>query len=177
MLVDKVQETATLVVLQEALLEHCKQCKSLVGQYPNLILCDSGVEGSSAVGAHLRHIRDRIDCFLNGFATGLIDFDARLRDKRMETVAEASIAAFQLIEERLSMLTLQENMVIKVRETIQMDGLPVVVASTLARELLGLALHCIHHQAIIQVIAQSNDVALQADFGKAPSTIAYEMAD
>ena len=48
------------------------------------------------------------------------------------------------------------------------------VSSTVARELMFAHSHMVHHFGIVKLLAEQQNVPVIDDFGKAPSTIAYE---
>ena len=46
-----------------------------------------------SAGGHLRHILEFYECFLDGFTAGVVDYDARKRNREVETERGAALAA------------------------------------------------------------------------------------
>ena len=153
-------------------IEQCDQILTTVSQDN---FTDSAM-GSSSIGAHVRHILDRFHCFFAGLAGASIDYDARKRDPQIEQNVEAATFALASVARRI--VQLQDaslcNELISVKESVLPSSPAVEISSTLERELMGLITHSIHHLAIIALLAKSFGHQMGSDFGKAPSTIAYE---
>ena len=161
------------------LIHGCKHCVNQCDELLNMVsqqVYGSFPEGTSSIGAHMRHILDRYLCFFAGLQNGLIDYDARKRDKSIETNLEAAAFALTSVSRRIDAMTLSEELgkTITVRESVYHQGPSVEIPSTVDRELMGLISHSIHHLAIIALITKSFGYRLDSDFGKAPSTILYE---
>ncbi len=105
-----------------------------------------------------------------------MDYDARARDKSIETNLAAAQFAVVSVSRRIEgqELLTSLNKSIRVREAVYLRGASVEVDSSVERELMGLISHSIHHLAIIALVAKSFGYQLDQDFGKAPSTILFE---
>lgn len=161
------------------LLEGCRHCIRQCVQLLELINQDSytsKVEATSSIGAHMRHILDRYYCFFEGIQSGVIDYDARKRDRSIEENIEAASFAFTSLCRRIDDLKLEEvlGQWVEVRETVHPECPLAEIPSTFDRELMGLISHSTHHLAIIALIAKSLGYEIGNEFGKAPSTIVYE---
>lgn len=155
---------------------HCaEQCNQLLKLISQDVFVDVS-QGTSSVGAHVRHILDRFHCFFAGLQDGCIDYDARKRDKSIENSLDAATFALASVTRRVKKLdlTLISGRPITVRESVHHQGPVVSIPSTVDRELMGLVTHSIHHLAIIALIVKSFGYQMDDDFGKAPSTIVYE---
>lgn len=130
------------------------------------------------MGAHSRHILDRFHCFFAGLPKASIDYDARKRDKEVEQNLSEARFAIATVSRSIEQLGAQptELELIAVKEAVVPSAPAVEISSTLERELMGLITHSIHHLAIIVMIAKSFGYQIDDDFGKAPSTIAFEQA-
>jgi uncharacterized damage-inducible protein DinB len=53
------------------------------------------------VGAHLRHVLEFYECFLDGMASGSVDYDQRKRDESVEKIRSAASAKIRSILRRL----------------------------------------------------------------------------
>jgi hypothetical protein len=127
-------------------------------------------------GSHLRHIIEHYETLTNG--GDCLDYDKRARDPILETTASVAIERLLKIKESIS-----EDLAIDLDKAVQvkgMDGLQgeyqYQVGSTVARELIFLASHAIHHCAILRPYCDANGIAVGSFFGIAPSTVAHQLA-
>ncbi len=123
---------------------------------------------------HLRHIVEFYECFLDGLESTHVDYDARKRDRSMETSPSAAAARICFIVDRLEKdVALRYDNVLFVRIE-DADGLCLddpYLMSSVRRELMTLSSHTIHHFALISMALRSHGVAMDPDFGMAPSTL------
>jgi uncharacterized damage-inducible protein DinB len=163
--------------LAEILVNACSccvgQCLEVVQRLPAEIYSNS-TAASSSIGTHMRHIVERISCVLDGLETGVVEYDRRARDTRLETSPEAAGRAMLRLQQSLDNLAPGCAANLRVSESVHEDQPPVTVASSLDRELMSLVSHTIHHLAIIAMLARSQGITLPDSVGKAPSTILYE---
>lgn len=128
------------------------------------------------IGPHLRHVLDHYDMLLSAWPQGqLVNYDQRSRDTRSEqdrNFATHRLRRLLLGLEQLQHADLSTTLTIASASDAGED--PLILTSTLGRELLFLQSHAIHHQAVIRVRAEVSGLALPVDFGKAPATIAFE---
>jgi hypothetical protein len=126
------------------------------------------------IGAHLRHVIEFYECFLQGIRDGLIDYDARRRDSVIETDRLAAIARLREIARDLHELASEVsfNRCCLVRaEDAGFDEEP--VSSTAGRELQALFSHTTHHFALIAIALHAIGIPFDPGFGVAPSTLRY----
>ena len=90
--------TARLV---EACVDCIEQCGDLLRHMPAAVFagCDGG---NSSIGAHVRHVVDRYQCFFNGLDSACIDYDDRRRGTAVETEVAAAAAAIAEARNRLA---------------------------------------------------------------------------
>ena len=131
-------------------------------------------EGVASIGAHMRHILDRFQCFFNGLAECRVDYDARKRDRSIETNVQAARFAATTAARRLEEMDVTATAQLLVSESVHHLSPEVEIGSTVARELMGLITHTTHHLSIIGIIARDLGYGLESNFGKAPSTIVFE---
>ncbi|MDX1618631.1 MAG: DinB family protein [Balneolaceae bacterium] len=130
----------------------------------------------SGIGEHMRHILDHYLSLVNH--TGdKIDYDARKRDKRIETdkgyagsIAEHIISRLQSYLEEPDQL--QKQVRVRSNEGDSDTDSPWTVSSV-KRELQFLISHTVHHYALIAVILRTQDYYPSEEFGIAPSTLEY----
>ncbi|RKR10797.1 hypothetical protein C8C83_2486 [Flavobacterium sp. 90] len=122
----------------------------------------------ATIGEHVRHILEMYKCLENGYELGILNYDNRERNIRIQTETEF---AKEFITEIKSGLK-SENKTIYLEQ--QIDGLAIRIQSSYYRELLYNLEHCIHHQALIKVgVLQLKNISVHEDFGVARSTIEY----
>lgn len=123
---------------------------------------------NATIGEHVRHILEMYKCLENGYESGILNYDNRERNTRLQTETEF---AKQFITEIKNGLK-SENKIIYLEQEI--DGLAIRIQSNYYRELLYNLEHCIHHQALIKVVVlQLEDISVNENFGVARSTIEY----
>jgi uncharacterized damage-inducible protein DinB len=127
------------------------------------------------VGAQYRHVLEHYQCFFAGLASGRVDYDGRKRDVELERSRESAAAATRRLRadlDGLRPLAPTRPLRVQLRTTTAAAG-PEWSESTVARELQFLVSHTVHHFALIKLLLTPDRVALDPDFGVAPSTLAY----
>ncbi|MFV8336907.1 DinB family protein [Flavobacterium sp. RSP29] len=123
---------------------------------------------NATIGEHTRHIIEMFQCLENQYDLGIVNYDKRERNTRIQTDTVFAIENIVLIQQNLD----KKNKNIELLQII--DGEEIRIESNYFRELLYNLEHCIHHQALIKVaILQCETVIIDANFGVARSTIEY----
>jgi hypothetical protein len=123
---------------------------------------------SSSIGEHTRHIIEMFQCLNRNYDSGIVNYDKRDRNELIETNTNFAIQMILDIKNSIS----KDNKNMELQQII--DGNAVNIQSNYYRELLYNLEHCIHHQALIKVaILKCENVAVDANFGVARSTIEY----
>jgi hypothetical protein len=147
----------------------------LVESLPESSWLLAGPDGpSSGIAAHFRHVLEHLVCFFEACPSGLIDYDRRPRDPRIEGSRSACLelmerisACFEGLDEGSGEVPLRVVMATHPDPAVP----PVVVMSSRDRELLFLLSHTIHHYALIRLILLHRDIRVPDGFGYAPSTL------
>jgi uncharacterized damage-inducible protein DinB len=132
-------------------------------------------EVTSSLGGHIRHNLDHVASLLNALPTGRLNYDHRERGTNIETSRRAALQAIRHCQRVLLDLDIDALQV-----TLQLETLfdasepPILVDTTMMRELAFVLSHTIHHNAIIGIMAKTLGIALPSRFGYAPSTIAHQ---
>jgi hypothetical protein len=130
------------------------------------------------VGAHLRHVIEHYEALVDGLRIGVADYDGRPRDRQLE--ASATLARHRLVALRYRLGQCTPEMLDWPVQVLGQGGavgdFDFSVASSLGRELAFLASHAVHHFALLAVHLQQHGLAVPAHFGKAPGTVANEIA-
>lgn len=124
---------------------------------------------NSSIGEHTRHIIELFQQLMQGYDSGLINYDDRKRDIRIQQDIDfASETIAQIIcnlNKPNKPLEIASNYI----------GKKDKIDSNFVRELMYNIEHCIHHQAIIKIglIELNKQDSADDNFGVAKSTIEY----
>ncbi len=131
---------------------------------------------NGTIGGHYRHCVDHFASLLRSLESGLVDYDARERDRRIEADTGFALALTETLRRQLAGLNAgQLEAPVRTRcEVSYAQGDSPITSSTLARELAYAIAHAIHHFALISVMAKLAGVTLPQHFGIAPSTVAHQ---
>jgi hypothetical protein len=126
---------------------------------------------NATIGQHMRHVIELFVCLEQGYDEGIVNYEKRKRDYRIET--DRSFAAdllkdiYQLLDKPNKRLTLEAE---DYSDTLEIISIP----SNYYRELAYNLEHSIHHMALIRVgINEVSSVILPEEFGVAYSTLKY----
>lgn len=125
-------------------------------------------------GAHLRHVVEFYQCFLDGLENSHIDYDARRRDIALEVSRPAASTAIRAIIRTLeTSQELRGERIVWVRVEDCQSTSDSFMESSISRELQVLSSHTVHHFALISVTLRMHGVELDPNFGMAPSTLRH----
>ena len=130
------------------------------------------------VGAHLRHVVEHYEALVHGLSLGVVDYDGRPRDRQLET--SPTLARDRLLGLRQVLGQWTPDMLDRPVQVLGQGGITgdfdFCVTSSVGRELAFLASHAVHHFALLIEHLQRHGVPVPAHFGKAPGTVANEIA-
>lgn len=133
----------------------------------------------ASVGGHYRHCLEHFQALLeeseSGLARETIDYDARQRDRDLETARSRAVERTKHLLEAFEACEVEHpDASVRVRCKVSYGaGASPEVASSQAREIMYAVVHAIHHYALIGVMCQLMGVRVPDDFGVAPSTAAH----
>jgi hypothetical protein len=130
--------------------------------------------GGASIGAHLRHILDFYTAFYFGAKKTHIDYDDRKRELLVEQQFESGLTLLSTVIEQLESMSGEVNRSVTINAAIEVSSDQAFGQSNMIRELQSLHSHTTHHMAIIAIVLKLNEIAVDDDFGKAPSTVQYE---
>lgn len=139
-------------------------------------LDDAVYAGGHRAGAHLRHVLEFYECFLNGLDSSHIDYSSRKRD---ETIEKSRAAAMGRLRSLMARLRTNPALIGDGVVWVKLDDYETAapestwMVSSLSRELHYLTTHTIHHYALIASALKPCGVEMDRDFGVAPSTLRY----
>jgi len=123
---------------------------------------------NSTIGEHTRHIIEMFQCLENQYESGVVNYDKRNRDSRIQSDTVFALECIENVKKQLN----KEDKKIMLQQLVDAEEL--YIETNYFRELLYNLEHCIHHQALIKVaVLQLEHLQIDADFGVARSTIEY----
>lgn len=129
----------------------------------------------SSAGSHMRHILDHYKSIINGYPEGVIDYDKRSRGGVIESSPKAALlllAEISVFLKSLSLKQLQETIKLSTEISVA-DKQVAIVDTTVAREIIFVSSHTVHHLATIKHIAQVQGVKVEGGLGIAPATATF----
>ena len=158
---------------------HLKQCKEQLISLQNLLKSIQSLNYTqqshylhkATIGQHARHIIEMIQCLLNGYTLGVIDYINRNRDLQLETDIEFAVKSIDNLIVALD----KEDRLLQIKITEINNSTIEFIHSNYFRELLYIMEHTIHHLALIKVALIEFNIAIENPFfGTAYSTIQYK---
>lgn len=125
----------------------------------------------ASIGQHTRHIIEMYQCLINGHLSGLVNYEGRKRDLRIETDKNFAVELMPVICVALSLpnktMRLHAGYDAETNEQVQLD-------TNYWREIAYNLEHTIHHMALIKVgLLEVSDISIPEGFGVASSTLKY----
>jgi hypothetical protein len=129
----------------------------------------------SSAGTHMRHILDHYLALKDGLDQGLINYNKRNRYSSVECCPQTALLEWQNVEQWLKDVSqLDADMPLTVAcETSINKTQNTQTTSTLARELVFVSSHAIHHFSLLAVMNSLLGSKGKGNFGIAPSTATY----
>jgi hypothetical protein len=126
---------------------------------------------NATIGQHARHIIELFLCLENGYTDGVVNYEKRKRDHRIETERKLAIQHLKDIYHRIE----RPNIDILLETEDYEDTITTVsIPTNYYREIAYNLEHTIHHMALIRVgINDVSSLVLPEEFGVAYSTIKY----
>lgn len=128
----------------------------------------------SSVGGHVRHSLEHVRALLNAVDSGELNYDLRQRGTPVEN---SRCCAISEIDELISHLQhLPGNVADKTLNMsviLAADGEPILVQTTVGRELAFVLSHTVHHNALVGAMVRTLGGWLPDRFGYAPATLKH----
>jgi uncharacterized damage-inducible protein DinB len=155
--------------MQEFLKEQIFSLQQLIEQLSDSqYTYQSAMLGKATIGQHVRHIIELAQCLVSGYEQGIVDYDKRKRDERIETTR--SFAFKQLNQLLLTIQKPERKLVL----TVCINNKTEFIETLFNRELLYNTEHAIHHMALIKVVLNEMQLNIvKEDFGVAYATLQY----
>src|SRR5690554_3199285 len=94
----------------------------------------------NSIGKHIRHILDLVECLCDSSETGKINYDARKRDDKMETLPEYTLAKINFLLLEIEKLDSDSKVLLNQR----IANKEIEIESQINREILYNIEHCVH---------------------------------
>jgi hypothetical protein len=127
--------------------------------------------GKASIGGHTRHIIELLQCAIDGYNIGNVDYVNRKRNLSLENDKHLAIEALQALQTEM---VLPDKLLTMVVDEIGNTTAP-TVSTTYFREMVYNTEHAIHHLALIKVaLIEMQLQVIDENFGMAYSTIKYK---
>jgi len=166
---DRLLLTSVIEVLNqgEALLSELDD-KSYVGRLPAAF--------NASIGGHYRHCLDHFRALLDAAQDGNLNYDHRDRGTLVETDRFAALNATRALREGYEQMPhswLTRELEVTCKTSYASSGSQ-TSGSTVAREIMYVVAHAVHHYALIGIMGGLMGLNMPAGFGVAPSTVKYQ---
>ena len=129
---------------------------------------------NATIGQHVRHIIELFICLDKGYETGIVNYEKRKRDYRIENDKDLARELLHLVYTRLTKK--DKTLLLEVSYDAHSDEM-VTVATNYYREIIYNLEHTVHHMALIRVgINEVSSIIVPEGYGVASSTIKYRQA-
>ncbi|MDI9365178.1 MAG: DinB family protein [Flavobacterium sp.] len=127
--------------------------------------------GKASIGGHTRHVIELLQCAIQGYSNGKVDYVNRKRNLALENDRLLAIDELQALQ---TQMVLPDKLLTMVVDEIDNTASP-TVSTTYLREMVYNTEHAIHHLALIKVALIEMQLEVVDDnFGMAYSTIKYK---
>lgn len=128
------------------------------------------------VGTHIRHVIEHCEALLAPTLSGVVDYDQRPRDPELERSGCLARMRLLALRQRLNdWADADLDATVSVHGNTGLGGgTAFVVESSIGRELVSVAIHTVHHFALLHAYCLQHGIPVNKNFGKAPATVAYE---
>jgi hypothetical protein len=126
---------------------------------------------NATIGQHARHIIELFLCLEKGYENGVVNYEKRKRDYKIETDKNFAVQLLKDIYHRMERPNIE---ILLEAEDYEGSVTTVAIPTNYYRELAYNLEHTIHHMALIRVgINEVSSVVLPEEFGVAYSTIKH----
>lgn len=126
---------------------------------------------NASIGEHVRHTIEFFLCLEKGYESGVVNYEKRDRDYRIESDKDFAVTLLEDIYDNIDKPNI--NLLLKSDEIENKTG-EVFIATNYYREIIYNLEHAIHHMALIRVgINEVSTIEIPGEFGVAGSTIKF----
>ncbi len=129
---------------------------------------------NASIGQHVRHIIELFLCLNKGYETGIVNYENRKRDYRLETDKVFAAEILDTVYDKL--LKHDKKLLLEAGYDEHTEEI-VTIESNYYREVVYNLEHTVHHMALIRVgINEVSAIQLPDGYGVASSTLKYRKA-
>lgn len=161
------------ILLRRSLTEILRQGISLLNQIDDFHYASAEDNSRSGVGGHFRHCLEFVECFFAGIESGIVDYDRRARNYRLETERSYAVAEFERMITTIGVFSYPQGknqLLVKPEDAADED---LWCESSIERELEFLRSHTIHHFSLVAFKLRALGIDVPSEFGVAPSTLRF----
>ena len=127
---------------------------------------------TSTIGQHVRHIIEWFEELNNGYESGIVNYDKRKRNIKIETEINTAIL---LLKTLIDTINKKDKAMLLLANYSNNGFQNIMIETTYYRELVANLEHSIHHIALIRVgINEVSTIEVPDCFGVAISTVKYK---
>lgn len=129
---------------------------------------------NATIGKHLRHVIELFQCLETGYESGIVNYDSRKRDTRIET--GKALALFLLDEIQKGLNKPDKDLIL---ESCYNENSKEItcIKTNYYREVAYNLEHTIHHMALIRVgILAVSEIQIPENYGVAFSTVSHRQS-
>lgn len=137
----------------------------------------AGAGVTARVGPHVRHVLEHYRCLLAGLRGGVVDYDTRPRDPRLEQDRRLALAELRGLAAGLAALEppeLEQDLWMRSRAGALAEQDNGLVSSSPQRELHFVLLHAVHHWALLAAELRLRGLPVSPEVGTAPATLGFQ---
>lgn len=130
---------------------------------------------NATIGQHIRHILEFYESLLNGLNKGIVNYDLRDRNLKLESNPAYARQSVDEVCHNITMISINVKLDL-VGSFSSQEEQCISIKTSAYRELAYCLEHSIHHQALIKIglMEQELDHLISTDWGVAPATIKYK---
>jgi uncharacterized damage-inducible protein DinB len=126
---------------------------------------------NASIGKHLRHVIELFQSLEKGYAEGVVNYEKRKRDTRIENDKDFALSLLHEIHNNLDKP--DKQLILESSYDEDSDEL-ITISTNYNREVMYNLEHTIHHMALIRVgINEVSEIQLPENYGVASSTVKY----
>ncbi|MCW3118740.1 MAG: DinB family protein [Chitinophagaceae bacterium] len=127
-----------------------------------------------SIGKHLRHVIGLFQCLEKGYTVGVVNYEKRQRDTRIEDDKDLALSLLHEIRNNLD----KPDKELILESSYDEDSSELIsIRTNYHRELIYNLEHSIHHMALIRVgINEVSQIQLPGNYGVASSTIKQQQS-
>ena len=130
---------------------------------------------NSTIGQHVRHTLEFYLCLIKGLESGIVNYDSRERDHKIESDTSFALNKIEEISDTINRQSKNSGLQLEGSYSEINDDSFFSISSNFERELAYNIEHAVHHMAIIKIgLAETNPaLEIPPHFGVAVSTVRY----